>query len=293
MLAPESRGHVAMLAFSALIAGSFSLGRLSVPYIEPAALNIARFALSVVVATSVALALGRLPRRSFQAPWRYAILGGLFAIYFVTMFEALKTVTPVSTAAVFTLTPMLTAILGRVFLRQPFGPRVALALAAGGIGAIWMIFRGDLAALRALEVGRGEMIFAVGCLAHGVYPLATRALTRGEPALAVNVGMLAAGLVLLIAYGWSDFLATPWGSLPAIVWITIVYTSVGSGVMTFTLLQYASMLLPGGKVMAYTYLVPAWVVVWEMALGRSGLPWIMLPGLLMTAAALFVLMRDR
>lgn len=263
------------------------------PYIEPAALNIARFALSVVVATSVALALGRLPRRSFQAPWRYAILGGLFAIYFVTMFEALKTVTPVSTAAVFTLTPMLTAILGRVFLRQPFGPRVALALAAGGIGAIWMIFRGDLAALRALEVGRGEMIFAVGCLAHGVYPLATRALTRGEPALAVNVGMLAAGLVLLIAYGWSDFLATPWGSLPPIVWITIVYTSVGSGVMTFTLLQYASMLLPGGKVMAYTYLVPAWVVVWEMALGRSGLPWIMLPGLLMTAAALFVLMRDR
>jgi drug/metabolite transporter (DMT)-like permease len=293
MLAPESRGHVAMLAFSALIAGSFSLGRMSVPYIEPAALNIARFALSVVVATSVALALGRLPRRSFQAPWRYAILGGLFAIYFVTMFEALKTVTPVSTAAVFTLTPMLTAILGRVFLRQPFGPRVALALAAGGIGAIWMIFRGDLAALRALEVGRGEMIFAVGCLAHGVYPLATRALTRGEPALAVNVGMLAAGLVLLIAYGWSDFLATPWGSLPPIVWITIVYTSVGSGVMTFTLLQYASMLLPGGKVMAYTYLVPAWVVVWEMALGRSGLPWIMLPGLLMTAAALFVLMRDR
>lgn len=288
-----NRGHAAMLAFSALIAGSFSLGRLSVPYIEPAALNVARFGLAFIVATLVALVMGRLQRRSFHAPWRYAILGGLFAIYFVTMFEALKTVTPVSTAAVFTLTPLLTAILGRVFFRQPFGPSVALALLAGAIGAIWMIFRGDLAALRALELGRGEIIFAFGCLAHAIYPLATRALSRGEPAIAVNVGMLAAGFMWLLAYGWADVASTPWATLPPIVWITILYTSVGSGVMTFTLLQYASMQLPGGKVMAYTYLVPAWVVVWEMALGSSSLPWAMVPGLAMTAAALVVLMRDR
>jgi hypothetical protein len=33
---------------------------------------------------------------AWAAPWRYLLLGGLFAVYFVTMFEGLKTAPPVS-----------------------------------------------------------------------------------------------------------------------------------------------------------------------------------------------------
>jgi drug/metabolite transporter (DMT)-like permease len=46
------------------------------------------------------------------------VLGGLFAVYFVTMFEGLKTAPPVSASAVFTLTPIMSALFGWVLLRQ-------------------------------------------------------------------------------------------------------------------------------------------------------------------------------
>ena len=41
--------------------------------------------------------------------------------------------------------------------------------------------------------------------------------------------------------------------------------------MTFVLLQFATLRLPSAKVMAYTYLVPSWVILWELALGRAAL----------------------
>ena len=54
-------------------------------------------------------------------------------------------------------------------LRQRTTPRMLLALAIGGAGALWVIFRADLAALLAFDVGRGEVIFFFGCIAHAVW----------------------------------------------------------------------------------------------------------------------------
>ena len=93
-----------MLLFSALVAGSFSLGAQAVNEIAPAALNAARFWLAAAIIGAAGLATGGVPRMAWRAPWRYALLGGLFAIYFVLMFEGLKTAPPGSAAAVFTLT---------------------------------------------------------------------------------------------------------------------------------------------------------------------------------------------
>ena len=86
-MSPAAQGHAAMLLFSALVAGSFSLGSLAANEIAPAAINAARFAIAALVIGVAAFALGKVERRAFRAPWRYGILGGLFAIYFVLMFE--------------------------------------------------------------------------------------------------------------------------------------------------------------------------------------------------------------
>ena len=136
-----------MLAFSALVAGSFSLGSMAANEIAPAAINTARFAIAGVVIGVAAVLSGRLTRAAFRAPWRYLVLGGLFAVYFVLMFEGLKTANPVSAAAVFTLTPVMAAGFGWLLMRQITTRWMAPALAIGASGALWVIFRADLEAL--------------------------------------------------------------------------------------------------------------------------------------------------
>ena len=92
------QGHLAMLLFSALVAGSFSLGYLAANEISPSAFNAVRFVVAACVIGLVVLLKGGVPREALQAPWRYAVLGGLFGAYFVLMFEGLKTAQPVSAA---------------------------------------------------------------------------------------------------------------------------------------------------------------------------------------------------
>lgn len=291
-LSQPARGHLAMLAFSALVAGSFSLGVLAAPHIDPGALAVVRFILAgVLVGLAAALTTG-IPRSAWAAPWRYLLLGGLLGCYFVLMFEGLKTAAPVSAAAVFTLTPIMAAGFGWLFLRQRLTGRMAVALVIGGVGAVWMIFRADLAALRALEVGRGEVIYFVGCVAHAAYAPLIRKLNRGEPAVVFTFGMMVAGTVLLALYAWPAVVATDWAALPGIVWVTLVYVAVAASAMTFVLLQYASLRLPAAKVMAYTYLVPSWVILWEIVLHGVVPPGLVLVGVAMTVLALGLLLKE-
>lgn len=281
-----------MLAFSALVAGSFSLGAMAANEIAPAALNALRFWVAAMIIGATVVVRGGMPRSALAAPWRYVVLGGLFGTYFVLMFEGLKTAAPVSAAAVFTLTPIMAGLFGYALLRQITTPRMALALAIGATGALWVIFRADVSALLAFDVGRGEVIYFFGCVCHALYAPMVRKLNRGEPALIFTLGMLIAGAVLLTLWGWRDLVATPWAQLPNIVWITLAYLAFFASAASFVLLQFATLRLPAAKVMAYTYLTPSWVILWEVVLGNGLPPALVAIGVGLTIIALLMLLRN-
>jgi len=292
-LSPAARGHLAMLLFSVLVAGSFSLGSLVANQIAPAALNAVRFLIAGTVIGTLAAVTCGFRRVYFRAPWRYLLMGGAFAFYFLMMFEGLKTAPPVSAAAVFTLIPVMAAGFGYLLLRQITTGRMALALLIGGIGALWVIFRADLGALLAFCIGSGEMIFFLGCIAHAFYTPLVRKLNRGEPALVFSFGMMVAGFLVLLAWGWRDIGATDWGGLRPIVWIALIYLSIFASASTFVLMQYATLRLPSAKVMAYTYLTPSWVIGWEYALGHGLPPALVSGGVGLTVVALLMLLEER
>lgn len=289
---PHVAGHLAMLTFSALIAGSFALGSLAANELAPAALNAVRFWIATGIIGALALARGGVPRSALVAPWRYAVLGILMATYFVLMFEGLKTAPPVSASAVFTLTPIMAAGFGWLLLRQRMRGHIALALAIGGAGAVWVIFRADWTAILRFHIGRGEAIFFWGCMAHALYTPMVRKLNRGESAIVFSAGTLLSTAIVLTAWGWPALSATDWAALPAIVWITILYTAIFASAATFVLIQFAALRLPASKVMAYTYLTPSWVILWQLALGGAAPPVAVLAGVVLTIAALLLLLRE-
>ncbi|MGR3495170.1 DMT family transporter [Citreimonas sp.] len=288
----SARGHLAMLAFSALVAGSFSLGGMAAPFIDPAALNAVRFALAAAAMWAIALATTGVPRTMFAAPWRYLIVAALFAAYFVTMFEGLKTAEPVSMSAVFTLNPALSAVFGYLLLSQVTTLWMAAAIVIGGAGALWVIFDGSPQALAAFAIGRGEAIFFWGVVGHALYAPLLRRFNRGEPAAALTATILTVGAVMLALWSGPRMFATPWAELPAIVWWTIGYTAIAATALSFSLVRYATFRLPSAKVMAYTYLTPSWVILWEIAVGQGTPQAMVLPGVALTALALLMLLRE-
>lgn len=119
-----------------------------------------------------------------------------------------------------------------------------------------------------------------------------RKLNRGEAAIVFTFWTMVAGTAVMLVWGWQALAATDWAALPAIVWVTLAYVTVAATAMTFFLLQYAALRLPAAKVMAYTYLVPAWVILWELAVHGAAPPALVLPGVALTCLALALLLKD-
>ena len=285
------QSHLAMLGFSVLVAGSFSLGSIIANDISPIALTAVRFILAAIVIGIIAISTGSVTQAALKSPWRYLVLGGIFSVYFVLMFEGLKTATPVSTVAIFTLIPAVSAIAGFVILGQIVSSRIVVALIIGALGALWVIFRADIQLLSTFSIGRGELIFFVGCIAHAIMPILFRLLNRGENPLMVTFGLLISGAIILCIIGVREIIETDWIGLPTIVWVIIFYVSICASAITFVLLQFASMHLPATNVMAYTYLTPIWVLVWELFLGHSVPPLWVLGGVFLAVVSVTLLLK--
>jgi len=282
-------GHLAMLAFAALVSGSYSIGAMAASHIGPGAINTVRFVFGIcVMATAVAL----LNRGRIPAPreiWRYAILGFLMAVFFITMFIALRLTTPVATGAVFTLMPLMAAGFGLLFLGEKPRAIVLVGLVVAACGAVWVIFRGDVGALLAFDLGLGELIFLVGVASHAAYAPLVRRLNRGEALPVFTLWTLFATGSWIALYSVPELLETDWTALPPIVWIAVAYLAVFTTAGTTFLVQFGAMRLPAAKVMAYTYLTPSFIIVYEGLLGHGWASGAVAAGALVTMAALVVL----
>ena len=283
------KAHLAMLLFAVLIAGSFSFGGLAATRMPGFAINLIRYA----VATGAMLAfglwfLGSKPRFP-AAAWRFLLLGGLMAVYMSTMFKALEFTSPVSTGAVFTLMPLVSAGFAWLFMRQVTRPGVLLSLIIAAAGAIWVIFRGDIEAILAFDVGTGEMIFFVGVVCHAAYAPLLRRLNRGEQAFDFAFWGVAATFLWLFIPGVPAVATVDLGQAPAIVWIAILYLAIVTTVITFLLIQYASMRLPAPKVLGYGYLTPSFIILLEGLIGHGWVHLSVIAGALMTACGLVVM----
>ena len=284
--------HLAMLLFSALVAGSFSLGHIIANDIAPAALTALRFVIAAMVLGPVVWWTCGVSRDDLTASWRYLLLGGLMGAYFILMFEGLKTASAVSASAVFTLTPVLSAIFGYILLSQLVTSRIVVALGIGAVGALWVIFRADFDLILALDIGRGEGIYFLGCVAHAFYTPLVRKLNRGQSPIVFTFGTILGALVLTLAYGFSDLMAIDYEGLRPIVWGTLIYLGVFASAASFLLIQYSTLHLPSSKVMAYTYLTPSWVILWELTLRHPLPPLMVWLGVVAIILALCLLLRD-
>lgn len=282
-----------MLLFSLLVAGSFSLGKLIASDVDPVAITTFRFVLAALLMAVALAASGRPKLENYREPWRYFVLGGLFLAYFVLMFEALKTASPVSTAAVFTTMPLAAAAMDRAFFGRGSPLTVWSALLVGACGALWVIFRGSWDALVSLDIGYGEFLFFVGVLLHAAYAVLIPRLGRSEPLHAMTFGVTAASALILMTLFWPRIAATDWMSMDTRVWAILIYLAVMATLGTFALISVAAARLTSAKVTAYTYLTPIWVVLLESGLGH-GLPGpTTLMGGLPILAALVILFLER
>ena len=257
-------GHMAMLMFSLLVSGSFVLGSIIANLISPDLVTFLRFLIAFIAIAILILYQSKFCFLKYLSIGRSLILGALISIYFITMFEGLKTASSTSMAVVFTLTPLLAGFFDLIFSNRVMSKKVWITVVVAALGALWIIFDGNIQNFINFKVGYGEKLFFIGCICHALYAALIPKFNNGEPAIIQTFGTLISGIIILGLFSNKEIIYHSWIDFPVIVLLTILYLAIFATAASFFLIQYSAVRLSSIKVMAYTYAVPIWVVLLQI-----------------------------
>jgi len=260
-----------MLLASVLVATSFTVGKAIAPGLDPAVLTLVRFILAALLFLPYIKWRYGVRRPTLGALFRYSVISGALVAFFWLMFLSLRFTSALNTSVIFTLVPGISGIYSAIILRERLGRYRLAALLIAMIGALWVIFHGDIGRLFALQLGRGDLIFFYGCLFMAAYTPLIKLLHRGEPMSVMTFWILATGCAWLLLLGSDRLFAVRWTTIAPLVWEGILYLSIFCTMITFFLTQIATLSLGPTRVMAYSYLYPPLVLVIDWLMGH-GLP---------------------
>lgn len=146
---------------------------------------------------------------------------------------------------------------------------VLAALLMGILGALLIIFKGDLSQLLHLSLMPSDYLFLFGCLGMALNPIVVKKLHRGELALVLTGWSLICATLLLTAVVAYQLPEIEWRNISVITWSGVFYLATFATALSFFLFQKACVVLSPAKVSGYVYLIPLSVIATNVVLGQA------------------------
>ncbi len=274
-----------LFLYSFLIATSFPVGEAVSDLVIPTTLNAFRFLFAAAIVFLYLFLRGALRKPDSQILSRCAVISLSTTVFFNLMFKALDTASALNTGAIFTTTPLLALVFGYLLNGAVASRRQILFMLIGAVGAVLVVFEGEVQNLMAFELGYGERLFILGSVAFALYtPLSRYFLTED------HAGTATAWILLFTGVTSGVFTTVVHGADAAVgisghAWIAIVYLAVFTTALTFFIFTAASTRLSPFKVTSFVYLTPAIVALVERVVYGHMVSMSVLVGIVITAIA--------
>lgn len=286
--------HLLLLLWAALVASSFPAASGFNPDLSTNLLVSVRF----LLAGGVLLLL--LPDRTWpggRAVVVYALLGLLLAGFFSIMFKALQYSTPLTLAALFVTQPLFAYLLAIAAGMEAFRLSRLVTLLLAALAALVIVSRAELHTLAGLHPGLGELIFLCACVLSAGYSLLSRyasdrGLIRADALRTTCFSLLGGGLLIGLPETLAGDLPEFLRSLGSSDLLALGYLTLFTTLLSFWMLQVATLRLAPSMVAAYGYLSPMLLLSAELVLGITHWRMGYLPAMLLLAVSIRRLARD-
>jgi drug/metabolite transporter (DMT)-like permease len=229
--AAHPRLYAKLVLMAVLWAGAFPATRILLEGMGVYTATFIRFWWAALVLALLVVArdgrLPRLPARDWA--WVVALAAvGVFG-YNLAFALGLAQVEASRASLIVPTNPAVTAVLAWLVLREPLGASRALGIALAVAGALWVLARGDPAALLALDFSAGELVLVACIFLWSAYTLMGRvALARVPPLVLTAYAMLVGGALLAVpaAFETQSLRTVPWQSWAALAYLVPLATVV-------------------------------------------------------------------
>ena len=283
--------HLLAVLMTLFIAGSFiSAAELS-GVIHPVALTLLRFIGAILALSPVILLIPKHRTSLKKVLLKSLIISLFYSVFFICMFKAMETTTALNTSALYTLVPFITALLCFVFFRETVSRYMLNAYTIGTMGAMWVIFKGDVSAVLSLSLNSGDLYFLFGCFSMAGYSIAMKKLYKGESMPAMVFCTLLGGAIWMTLVLVLLELPLEIGRVDQAGFVHLAYLAVFATLFSTLIMQKITVQLGPTKVMAYVFVTPVLVVLLQYFLKGASIINAIYPGIILSVLATIYLQK--
>ncbi|WP_143870718.1 DMT family transporter [Catenovulum sediminis] len=284
--------HLQVLLATVLVAGSFISAEFLAPYSNPIALTLLRFILAAALLAPFALYKKEDRAQFIKTLPRASIISLFYSLFFILMFEALKTTSSLNVSTLYTLIPFITGLLCICVFKQKMTLQVSAIYLMGALATCWVVFQGDIQLIKSFRLNTGDILFLQACLSMCCYSMAMKLLYRNDNKWLLVFCTLLSGAIWMFVALMIMGKPLDWQQLDLPAYYHMAYLVIGTTIVTVYLYQTATVALGPKKVMAYVYLSPAIVAGLGYLINDVSLNPIIIPGILISCTATLLLQKN-
>lgn len=194
-----------------------------------------------------------------------SLFGTLFNM--LLFFKGISLTHRINGAVLMMFTPVFTAILSGILLKERFGLMKVSGLVIATLGGIFFI--GGVALNFSRSTALGDLMVTCNAILYAIYLVKVKALMRKYNPLTVSTYTFAMGGIMVIPFGFHQITHTQFSEFPTSIWLGIVFVIVGTTFLTYLLNAWALKHASPSLVGSYIYLQPVLATVIAVLAGKE------------------------
>lgn len=193
------------------------------------------------------------------------------SVNMLSFFKGLQLSTPINSAVLITITPIIVVVLSSLFLKEKITLNKSLGILMGFIGAVGLILFGVEIRQDAPNIPLGNFLFIVNATFYGTYLIVVKTLIEKYHPFTLMKWLFTIAVIINIPITLPEFLEIEWSSMPLWAYGSIAFVVVGTTFLTYLFNVFALTQLKASTVGAFIYVQPLIGILFALTLGKDHL----------------------
>ena len=250
------QAHLALLLVNLIYGANYSIAKQVMPgYVQPFAFVIMRVggALILFWIVSALFIKEKVETKDFPRLAILAVCG--VACNQLLFLKGLSITTPINASIIMISNPIVVLIIASVVLRERISLNKIAGIVFGISGALLMLtFNKDFSF--GSDTISGDMMILVNSISWACYVVLVKPLMMKYNTFTIVKWVFLFGFCYVLPFGFSQFKAVDWQTMPMEIWYDIIFVVVGTTFFAYILNTYALRALSPSVVSIYIYLQP-------------------------------------
>lgn len=198
-----------------------------------------------------------------------SILG--MVINMLSFFKGLQLSTPINSAVLVTITPIIVVILSALFLSERITLNKGLGVFLGFAGAIGLIFFGAELRQDAPNIPLGNFLFVLNATSYGAYLIVVKTLIEKYHPFTLMKWLFTIAVIINLPITLPEVMEIEWSTMPPWAYGSVAFVVIGTTFMTYLFNVFALTQLKASTVGAFVYMQPLVGILFALFSGKDHL----------------------